>query len=61
MNMNLNKLWETVKDREAWCATSMGSQRVRHNLVTKQQQNNDGLSHYYIFFSVFLRKSKIAE
>ena len=29
MDINLNKLWETVKDRDAW--QSMGSQRVRHN------------------------------
>ena len=25
MHMNLSKLWEIVKDREVWCATSMGS------------------------------------
>ena len=30
MNMNLSKLWEIVKDREAWHVQSMGSQRVRH-------------------------------
>ena len=24
MSVNLSKLWETVKDREAWCATVHG-------------------------------------
>ena len=24
MNMDLNKLWEIVKDREAWCAATYG-------------------------------------
>ena len=32
------KLQETVKDREAWHAAVHGSQRVRHKLVTQQQQ-----------------------
>ena len=35
MDINLNKLWETVKDREAWYA----SQRIRHDLVPKQQKH----------------------
>ena len=39
MDMSLSQLWEIVKDRKAWCAESMGSQRVRHDLATEQRQH----------------------
>ena len=32
MDMSLSKLWEMVKDREAWCAQSMGSQNLGRNI-----------------------------
>ena len=35
MDMRLSKLQEMIKDREAWRAQSMGSQRVGHNWVTE--------------------------
>ena len=38
MDMNLSKLWEIVENREIWCAKSMGSKKVGHDLVTEQQQ-----------------------
>ena len=40
MDMNLGKLQETVRDREAWSAAVHGSQRVGHDLGTEQQKRN---------------------
>ena len=37
MDMNLGKLWEMVKDREAWPAAAHGVAK-RHALATEQQQ-----------------------
>ena len=37
-DMNVSKLWETVKDRQPGMLQSMGLPRVRHNLATEQQQ-----------------------
>ena len=36
MDMNLSEFRETVKDRGAQCAQSIGLQRVRHSLATEQ-------------------------
>ena len=38
-DISLSKLWERLKVREAWCAKSMESQRVRHDLVIEQEVN----------------------
>ena len=36
MDMGLSKLWEIVKDREAWHSAVHWLQRVRQNLETEQ-------------------------
>ena len=38
MNMSLRKLWEIGQTGKAGALQSIGLQRVRHNLVSKQHQ-----------------------
>ena len=38
VNMNLSKLQEIVKDREAWYAVVHGVTKIQTYLVTEQQQ-----------------------
>ena len=44
MDMSLSKLWQIVKDREAWHSTVYGVTKVRHNLsdrtTTKQKHRH---------------------
>ena len=38
MNMSLSKLWEIVKDREAWRSAVRVVEKGRYYLVTEQQE-----------------------
>ena len=38
IDVSLSKLQQMVMDREVWCTAVMGSQGVRHNLLTEDQQ-----------------------
>ena len=43
-DMNLNKLWDIVEDREAWCAT--GPQELDTIATEQQQQQEEKLLFY---------------
>ena len=49
MDRSLSKLQETVKDREVWCATVMGLQRVGRDSATKQQMCMYMHVHVYVY------------
>ena len=55
MNVNLGKLQEMVKDREAWCATAMWLGRDRYNWVTQQQEHMHISTYWYTFILIYFK------
>ena len=53
MDMNLSKLWKTVKDREASTVGVHGVAKTRTRLRTEQQQQSDWLQYVSIFMCLF--------
>jgi len=39
IDMNLDKLWKMVRDREAWCAEVQGVTKSQTKWTAEQQQN----------------------
>ena len=54
MDMSLSKLREMVKDREAWSAAALGSQRVEHNKVRKWQHTLKRHTHCVGFYVLYV-------
>ena len=55
VDMNLSKLWETVKDREVWCAAVYG---VNAESEKTQQLNNDNIVLKVGFLEYFIENNQ---
>ena len=47
MDMSLSKLWEIVKDGEAWHAAVHGITKIKHDLATEQPQQYLSNSYFH--------------
>ena len=48
MDVNLSKLQEIVKVREAWCAAAHGVTNIRYDLVTEQEEEQGLMCGYEV-------------
>ena len=53
VNMSLSKLWEIVKDREAWCASVPGVAKSRTRLSRLNNNGKDDKRHFLKWFIHF--------
>ena len=62
MDMSVNRLQEIMKDREGWRASVHGSQRVRSDWATEQQQQHPShcIEEFFRFFPSNFRLLDIA-
>ena len=52
MDLSLSKLWEMVKDREAWRAAVHGVEKSGHDRVTEQQRGVSDKHYPFLFAKI---------
>ena len=57
MDMSLSKLWEIVKDGEAWHAAVHGITKIKHDLATEQPQQYLSNSYFHWNYSLLYKNS----
>ena len=54
MDVSLSELWETVMDREAWCAAIHGLAKSRTRLSDRTELNRTELYVFKIMFFLYI-------
>ena len=57
IDRSLSKLWETVEDREAWCAAVHGAGVAKSRLDMSEWLNDNNKSLWFYFLSLFCNQN----